>query len=292
MVLIGFTLEYRPKSTIRPKNPRSATTAIGNDRRQRRLTTARNMTSASSSSSSTRRLLPASTLAIVVVVVVVVGAFVFPYAEGGFVPPAALARPRTRPPSGLSGGRPARNDRDDGDSFRGSIGTRGGEDEGAGEGENGASVSAYPFAGPPGWPSRRSVLSAGIASPLLLLRPGESTAAFSSSYAIEPPPAAAPSSYASTSSPLPPPYLRCLLDLPPVSPDSVRVYLCRHGQTENNRLGLMQGSRIDPTLNDTGIRMARRIGAALSYLPDGMSPVGNDGDDGGGSILQLDIAEG
>lgn len=68
------------------------------------------------------------------------------------------------------------------------------------------------------------------------------------------------------------PNLKCLLDLPPVDSDSVRIYLCRHGQTENNRLHLVQGARVDPPLNDTGRSMAQRLGAALSFLPDGMAP--------------------
>ena len=62
------------------------------------------------------------------------------------------------------------------------------------------------------------------------------------------------------------PNLQCLLDLPPVKPDSVRLYLCRHGQTEYNRLKLIQGSRIDAPLNETGQKQAIRIGEALSYL--------------------------
>ena len=31
----------------------------------------------------------------------------------------------------------------------------------------------------------------------------------------------------------------CLLDLPPITPGCARLYLCRHGQTENNRLRLI-----------------------------------------------------
>ena len=63
-------------------------------------------------------------------------------------------------------------------------------------------------------------------------------------------------------------YLDCLLDLPPVTKDCIRVYLCRHGQTENNRLRLVQGARVDPPLNDTGKQQASRIGIALSRLAD------------------------
>lgn len=57
----------------------------------------------------------------------------------------------------------------------------------------------------------------------------------------------------------------CLKDLPPFDPKTtVRLYLCRHGQTENNRLKLMQGARIDAPLNDTGEQQAMALGLALS----------------------------
>eukprot|EP00978_Attheya_sp_CCMP212_P024001 scaffold74699_cov49-Attheya_sp.AAC.1 len=55
----------------------------------------------------------------------------------------------------------------------------------------------------------------------------------------------------------------CLRDLPPKEPGTVRVFLCRHGQTENNRLGMVQGRRVDPPLNANGRAMAQRIGATL-----------------------------
>ncbi|KAI2490483.1 hypothetical protein MHU86_24106 [Fragilaria crotonensis] len=55
----------------------------------------------------------------------------------------------------------------------------------------------------------------------------------------------------------------CLLDLPPKPKDVVRLYLCRHGQTENNRLHIVQGSRVDPPLNNNGVLMAERL-AVLS----------------------------
>jgi hypothetical protein len=56
----------------------------------------------------------------------------------------------------------------------------------------------------------------------------------------------------------------CLSDLPPLAADSVRLYLCRHGETENNRLGLVQGARIDPPINTRGQAQAQRLGEALS----------------------------
>ena len=58
----------------------------------------------------------------------------------------------------------------------------------------------------------------------------------------------------------------CLLDLPPKPPNTVRLYLCRHGQTENNRLHIVQGSRVDPPLNENGIIMAERLGLALRQI--------------------------
>lgn len=58
----------------------------------------------------------------------------------------------------------------------------------------------------------------------------------------------------------------CLLDLPPITPGCARLYLCRHGQTENNRLNLVQGARVDPPLNDNGREQARRLGLAISRL--------------------------
>ncbi|KAL3787719.1 hypothetical protein HJC23_012145 [Cyclotella cryptica] len=58
----------------------------------------------------------------------------------------------------------------------------------------------------------------------------------------------------------------CLLDLPPVTPDCARLYICRHGQTENNRLHLVQGARMDPSINDNGYEQARRLGMTFSRL--------------------------
>ena len=63
------------------------------------------------------------------------------------------------------------------------------------------------------------------------------------------------------------PDLNCLSDLPPIPSDCVRLFLCRHGQTENNRLKLIQGARIDPPLNDNGLQQAPRLGQALARAP-------------------------
>ena len=68
----------------------------------------------------------------------------------------------------------------------------------------------------------------------------------------------------------PTPNLQCLTDLPPIPKDCIRVFLCRHGQTENNRLRLVQGARVDPPLNDTGRRQAVRLGECLFSLKEQM----------------------
>lgn len=62
------------------------------------------------------------------------------------------------------------------------------------------------------------------------------------------------------------PNMDCLLDLPPVSEDCVRVYLCRHGQTENNRLHLFQGTRVNAPINERGRAEANRLGMAFGRL--------------------------
>lgn len=58
--------------------------------------------------------------------------------------------------------------------------------------------------------------------------------------------------------------LDCLRDLPPIPTDYCRIFLCRHGQTENNRLRLVQGARLNPPINDIGRMQAQRMGLALS----------------------------
>jgi len=62
----------------------------------------------------------------------------------------------------------------------------------------------------------------------------------------------------------------CLADLPPVPPGKIRVYLCRHGQTEFNRLKKIQGARINAPLNAVGRCQAALAGRALRrILPPG-----------------------
>eukprot|EP00956_Cyclotella_meneghiniana_P001722 scaffold1876_cov58-Cyclotella_meneghiniana.AAC.1 len=72
--------------------------------------------------------------------------------------------------------------------------------------------------------------------------------------------------YANDSTAMMQPDFGCLLDLPPLTPDCARIYLCRHGQTENNRLHLVQGARVDPPINENGREQAKRLGTAISRL--------------------------
>lgn len=55
-----------------------------------------------------------------------------------------------------------------------------------------------------------------------------------------------------------------LTDLPPVPTDYCRLFFCRHGQTENNRLRLVQGSRVNIDINELGYQQGRRAGLALA----------------------------
>jgi bisphosphoglycerate-dependent phosphoglycerate mutase len=43
-----------------------------------------------------------------------------------------------------------------------------------------------------------------------------------------------------------------------------RIFLCRHGETEANATGMMQGSGIDLPLNDKGIAQAEALRNQLS----------------------------
>nr|BCX00679.1 MAG: phosphoglycerate mutase [Bacteroidota bacterium] len=46
-----------------------------------------------------------------------------------------------------------------------------------------------------------------------------------------------------------------------------RFYIVRHGQTEANRLGVLQGRGLDPPLNDTGRKQAERLAERLAEEP-------------------------
>lgn len=50
-----------------------------------------------------------------------------------------------------------------------------------------------------------------------------------------------------------------------VSMVAARIYIVRHGETEENRLGIMQG-HLDTKLNDTGIRQAQLAAQALRHV--------------------------
>ncbi|WP_435354218.1 histidine phosphatase family protein [Emticicia sp. SJ17W-69] len=45
------------------------------------------------------------------------------------------------------------------------------------------------------------------------------------------------------------------------------IYLIRHGETEFNRMGVVQGSGIDSDLNETGISQARAFFEAYQHIP-------------------------
>ena len=57
----------------------------------------------------------------------------------------------------------------------------------------------------------------------------------------------------------------------PYPPDLKEIYFIRHGQTELNRLGMVQGSGIDSDLNDTGRDQSRRF--FLKYASAGFDKV-------------------
>ena len=58
----------------------------------------------------------------------------------------------------------------------------------------------------------------------------------------------------------------CLLDLPPITPGCVRLYLCRHGQTENNRVQKVGSLNDDTSINQNGFEQAQRMGLAVYRL--------------------------
>lgn len=52
-------------------------------------------------------------------------------------------------------------------------------------------------------------------------------------------------------------------------PDLVKdIYLIRHGETEYNRKGVVQGSGIDADLNELGQKQAAAFFCALQRSPD------------------------
>jgi len=59
-------------------------------------------------------------------------------------------------------------------------------------------------------------------------------------------------------------YLNAMVDLPPIPTGYGRIFFCRHGQTENNRLRLVQDARINIGINDLGKQQGQRAGLALA----------------------------
>lgn len=57
------------------------------------------------------------------------------------------------------------------------------------------------------------------------------------------------------------------LSLPPLANGSRRVYLLRHGETDWNARGLMQGGGFDIELNDNGRSQAAAVASALGTAP-------------------------
>jgi broad specificity phosphatase PhoE len=55
-----------------------------------------------------------------------------------------------------------------------------------------------------------------------------------------------------------------LSKLPPLADGKRRLYLCRHGETDYNTEGRIQGRHIDRPLNDVGLAQARALGDCLS----------------------------
>ncbi|MEK7622689.1 MAG: histidine phosphatase family protein [Patescibacteria group bacterium] len=45
------------------------------------------------------------------------------------------------------------------------------------------------------------------------------------------------------------------------------IYLVRHGETDNNKQGIIQGSTIDAPLNSTGVKQARAAAKKLKTIP-------------------------
>lgn len=47
----------------------------------------------------------------------------------------------------------------------------------------------------------------------------------------------------------------------------VKIYLCRHGETDYNKSGIIQGGGIDSDINETGVMQSRALFAAYRSLP-------------------------
>ncbi|KAF0710430.1 hypothetical protein DYB37_006142 [Aphanomyces astaci] len=55
--------------------------------------------------------------------------------------------------------------------------------------------------------------------------------------------------------------------LPPLEEGFVRVYICRHGETDFNHLGIMQGRGVNSQLNKTGQKQAAKLARAFKDIP-------------------------
>lgn len=63
------------------------------------------------------------------------------------------------------------------------------------------------------------------------------------------------------------PFSTLVLQLPELLPESKRLYLVRHGETDWNKLGKMQGGGFDIPLNENGIQQAKALAHELRDMP-------------------------
>mmetsp|Transcript_14456 Transcript_14456/g.20810 ORF Transcript_14456/g.20810 Transcript_14456/m.20810 type:complete len:259 (+) Transcript_14456:44-820(+) len=73
-----------------------------------------------------------------------------------------------------------------------------------------------------------------------------------------------------TTSPTPTPTTRLASMLPPLADNARRVYILRHGQTDWNLEGRMQGGGFDIELNENGRQQARMVSKELAGIPIGV----------------------
>ncbi|ETV97447.1 hypothetical protein H310_09378 [Aphanomyces invadans] len=55
--------------------------------------------------------------------------------------------------------------------------------------------------------------------------------------------------------------------VPPLEEGFVRVYICRHGETDYNSLGILQGRGVNAHLNKTGQKQAAKLARAFKDVP-------------------------
>ena len=65
-------------------------------------------------------------------------------------------------------------------------------------------------------------------------------------------------------------YVSLAEKLPELPEHAQRIFLIRHGETDWNNLGLMQGGGFDLELNDSGKEQARRVAQELKNIPFGV----------------------